>query len=58
MIENVGSAVFEHGAGLADCFGPVHGGGIATVHEEQVGFAFAGCFVCPVVEGSGMFGHS
>ena len=36
-------------AALADGFGKFHGGGVATVDEEQVGFAFAGCPFCPGV---------
>jgi len=36
-------------AGLADGFREFHGGGVATVDEEQVGFAFAGCLFCPGV---------
>jgi len=61
MVENIVSAGFEDGTGFADCFGMVHAGCVATVDEEQVGFAFAGCLFCPVVESFGdveCVGHS
>ena len=58
MVENVVSAFFDNGTVLADlfCFGD--GDVVASLDEEQFGFAFACGPVGPVVEGSRVFGHS
>jgi hypothetical protein len=49
VVDDVLATVVDHWAGFADSFGPVHLGGVSTVHEEQVGSAFARCPVCPNV---------
>lgn len=61
MVENIVSTRLEDRTGFADCLGMVHVGCVATVHEEQMGFAFAGGLFGPVVEGFGdveCVGHS
>jgi hypothetical protein len=50
VVDDVLATVVDDWAGFADGFGPVHLGGVATVHEEEVGSAFARCPVCPGVE--------
>jgi hypothetical protein len=49
VVDDVLATVVDDWAGVTDRFRPVHLGGIATVHEEQVGSAFARCPVCPNV---------
>jgi hypothetical protein len=56
MVENIVSTRLEDRTGFADCLGMVHSGCVATVDEEQVGFAFTGGLFCPVVEGFGDVG--
>jgi hypothetical protein len=50
VVDDVLATVVDDWAAVTDRFGPVHLGGVATVHEEQVGAAFARCPVCPGVE--------
>jgi hypothetical protein len=50
VVGDVFATVVDDWAGFADGFCPVHLGGVATVHEEEVGSAFARCPVCPGVE--------
>jgi hypothetical protein len=50
VVDDVLATVVDHWAGVTDRFRPVHLGGVATVHEEQVGAAFARCPVCPGVD--------
>jgi hypothetical protein len=54
VVDDVLATLFDHWAGFADGFCPVHLGGVATVDEEQVGSAFARCSVCPGVEEVGV----
>jgi hypothetical protein len=56
MVENIVSTRLKDWAGFADGFGVVHAGCVATVHEEEVGFAFAGGLFGPVVERFGDVG--
>jgi hypothetical protein len=49
VVGDVFATVVDDWAGFADGFGSVHLGGIATIHEEQVGAAFARCPVGPNV---------
>ena len=54
VVGDVVTTVDDNWAGLTDRLGEFHGGCVATVDEEQVGFAFAGCLFCP---GVGMVFH-
>jgi hypothetical protein len=54
VVDDVLPTVVDDWAGVADGFGPVHLGGVATVDEEQFGSAFARCSVCPGVEEVGV----
>jgi hypothetical protein len=49
VVDDVLATLLDHWAGFANGFGPVHLGGVATVHKKQVGSAFARCPVCPNV---------
>jgi hypothetical protein len=49
VVGDVFATVVNDWAGFANGFCPVHLGGVATVHEEQVGSAFARCPVGPNV---------
>ena len=49
VVGDVVTTVDDDWAGLADGFREFHGGCVATVDEEQVGFAFTRCLFCPGV---------
>lgn len=50
VVDDIFATLVDDWAGVADGFCLVHLGGVATVHEEQIGAAFARCLVCPGVE--------
>ena len=50
VVDDVLATLLDDWAGVTDRFRPVHLGRVATVHEEQIGAAFARCPVCPGVE--------
>jgi hypothetical protein len=54
VVDDVLATVVDDWAGVADRFRPVHLGGVATVHKEQVGSTFARCSVGPNVEEVGV----